>query len=643
MFETMKTKNNALSTYLFSTLGLVVMAALLVALNLLFGVVNLRLDCTQDKLHTLSPGSRDTLAKMDTEVTIDFYFSRSIAELPVGVKNYARRVEDLLKEYEHYGKGKIIVRKFNPTPDSDAEDAARVDNIEPMQSGLLPFYFGLAVKCLDEVQTIPQLSPSREQMLEYDLTRAIFRVLNPDKPRIGIISSLPIMGSAPENPMMAMQGRGQTPPWLVAQIMGQDYEIEELSPDSDTISGEIDILLIVHPKDLPESTLFAIDQYLLRGGRILAFLDAMSFAEQMMQPPQMMGMRPPTGASSLGPLLGAWGVGFYNLGDEPGIIADTQYMLQAPSQPGQPEQAFPTVLALGTDAVNRADITVGQLDNIWVANSGAFVLEGETGLTRTRLVESSDKAGFVEKFQAMSLDPASGRRILDALKVDGTRHILGLRLEGSFTTAFPEGAPGGEEAGESLKKSSQDSVVVLFADSDLLSNDIAFVGVGGGPGRQPAFYEPRNKNASLLMNTLEWLSGDNNLISLRSRGVRRRPLERFDSMLAEAREEYQGVMEKLETDLRETETRLRELEQKKAPGQNKQWHLSPEQETELANLKKKAEAAERRQRDLRKEYRRDVDSLEKSLMVLNIGAMPALVALGGIALALVKRRRMVRK
>lgn len=639
----MNTKNNALSSYIFSTLGLVVMAALLVAVNLLFGVVNLRLDCTQDKLHTLSPGTRATLARMDTDVTIHFYFSRDLAELPMTIKNYARRVEDLLKEYEHHGKGRILVRKFNPTPDSDAEDAARVDNIEPLNAGMMPFYFGLAVKCLDEVQTIAQLSPGREEMLEYDLTRAIFRVLHPDKPRVGILSPLPIMGSAQQNPMMAMQGRGQTPPWLVAQIMRQDYEVEELAADTDTISGEIDILLLVHPKDLPPATLFAIDQYLLRGGRILAFLDAMSFAEQMQQPTQMMGMRPPTGASNLGPLLAAWGVNFVLLGDEPGVIADTQYMLQAPSQPGQPEQAFPTVLALGTDAVNRTDLTVSQLDNLWLANSGAFVLEGETGLTRTRLLESSDKAGFVEKFQAMSLDPSTGRRILDALKTDATRHLLGLRLEGSFATAFPEGVPGGGEGDESLKKSSQDSVVVLFADSDLLSNDIAFVGVGGGPGRQPAFYEPRNQNASLLMNTLEWLSGDNNLISLRSRGIRKRPLERFDTMLAEARKEYQGVMEGLDTELRETEKRLRELEQKKAPGQNKQWHLSPEQQAEIENLKKKSEAAERRQRDLRKEYRREVDSLEKSLMVLNVGAMPALVALGGIALALVKRRRLVRK
>ncbi len=639
----MKTKNNALSTYLFSTLGLLVMAALLVAVNLLVGVVNLRLDATQDKLHTLSRGTRETLAGMDTDVTINFYFSRDLAELPVGIKNYARRVEDLLKEYEHHGKGRIRVRKFNPKPDSDAEEAARVDNIEPMQAGMMPFYFGLAVKCLDEVQTIAQLSPGREERLEYDLTRAIYRVLNPDKPRIGLLSSLPILGSAPQNPMMAMQGRGQTPPWLVAQIMRQDYEVEELAADTDTISGEIDILLLVHPKDLPPATLYAIDQYLLRGGRVLAFLDAMSLAEQMQQPPQMMGMRPPTGASSLGPLLAAWGVNFVQLGDEPGVIADTQYMLQAPSQPGQPEQAFPTVLALGADALSRTDITVGQLDNLWLANSGAFVLEGETGLARTRLVESSDKAGFVEKFQAMSLDPSTGRRILDALKTDGTRHLLGLRLEGTFATAFPEGAPGGGEGGDSLKKSSRDSVVVLFADADLLSNDIAFVGVGAGPGRQPLFYEPRNQNASLLMNTLEWLAGDNNLISLRSRGVRKRPLERFDTMLAEARKEYQSVMEQLEKELRETERRLRELEEKKAPGQNRQWHLSPEQQTELENLKKKSEIAERRQRDLRKEYRRDVESLEKALMVLNIGAMPALVALGGLALALVKRRRMVRK
>lgn len=640
----MNTRHNALNTYLFSTLGMVVLAAILIAVNLIFGVVNLRLDFTEDKLHTLSRGTREILANVDTEVTINFYFSRDLAELPMNIKNYARRVEDLLKEYEHHSRGRVVVRKFNPAPDSDAEDAARVDNIEPMHAGFMPFYFGLAVKCLDEVQTIGQLSPGREDMLEYDISRAIFRVLHPDKPRVGIISSLPVMGSGQRNPMMAMQGQGQTPPWLVTQIMQQDYEVEELPKDVETIAGEIDILLLIHPKELPAATLFAIDQYLLRGGRILAFLDAMSLAEQQQQPPQMMGMRPPTGASDLGPLLDAWGLAFVALGDEPGVLADTEYMLQAPGQPGQPEQVFPTVLALGSDAVNRDDITVGRLDNLWLANGGAFRVEGETGLTRTRLLESSDKAGFVEKFQAMSLDPGSGRRILDALKTDGTRHILGIRLEGSFATAFPAGDPGGDgEDDASLKKSSQDSAVVLFADSDLLTNDIAFVGVGGGPGRQPAFYEPRNNNASMLMNLLEWLSGDNNLISLRSRGVRRRPLERFNTMLAEARQEYQSVIDNLERELRETETRLRELGEKKAPGQDRQWHLTPEQQKEIENLQAKADAANLRRRDLRREYRQDVDSLEKSLMVLNIGAMPALVALAGIALAVAKRRRMVRK
>lgn len=653
----MKNKHNALSTYLFSTVGLVMMAVLLVALNLIFGAVKLRRDCTEEKLHTLSKGTREILAKLDTDVTVNFYYSRGIAELPMNVKNYARRVEDLLKEYEHYSRGKITLHKFNPSPDSDAEDAAKVDNIEPINAGGLPFYFGLAVKCLDEDQTIGQLSPNREDMLEYDITRAIYRVLHTDKPRVGIISSLPVMGSGQQNPMMAMQGQQQTPPWLIVQIMQQDYEVEELPKDTDAIGGEIGILLLIHPKELPEKTLFAIDQYLLRGGRVLAFMDAMSMAEQQAQPPQMMGMRPPTGPSDLGGLLSAWGVAFEKLGDEPGIIADTKYMLQSPAQPGQPEQVFPTVLSLGPDAVNKDDIAVGQLDDIWYVNGGAFTLEGETGLTSTKLLMSSDKAGFIEKFQAMSFDPSTGRRILDGLKTDETEHILGLRLQGTFATAFPNGAPAKDEAAKpaeaekpaepaadtGLKKSTQEGVVVLFADSDILSNDFAFVGIGGGGGRAPMYYQPRNDNGNLLMNLLEWLSGDSNLISLRSRGVKKRPLERFDSMLATARQKQQVAMDELTKELKQTEERLRKLDEKKAPGQNRPWYLSPEQREERENLKKKLETYGKREKELRKEYRRGVESLQKSLMVLNIWAMPLLVAVLGIVLALVKRRRMAHK
>ncbi len=653
----MKNKNNALSTYLFSTMGLVVMAALLVALNLIVGMTSLRVDCTEENLHTLSKGTRDILAKVDSQITVNFYYSRDLAELSMDIKNYARRVEDLLKEYEHYGKGMVVVRKYNPTPDSDAEDAARVDNIEPMNANGLPFYFGIAVKCLDETQTINNLSPSREDMLEYDITRAIYRVFHTDKPRVGIISTLPVMGSGQQNPMMAMQGQGQTPPWLVAQIMEQDYEVEELPKDIETIGSEISILLLIHPKDLPEKTLYAIDQYLLRGGRILGFLDPMSFAEQMAQPPQMMGMRPPTGPSDLGPLLPAWGVAFEKEGDEPGVIADTQYMLQSPGQPGQPEQVFPTVLSLGRDAVDKDDISVSQLDDIWYVNGGAFTFQGETGLTRTKLLLSSDKAGFVEKFQAMNLDPASGRRLLDSLKTDETQHVLGLRLEGTFATAFPAGAPGEDAAAKpaddekkdapaadtGLKKSEQNGIVVLFGDADMLANDFAFVGVGGGMGRQPLFYQPRNDNANLLMNLLEWLAGDNNLISLRSRGIKKRPFERIDKMLADANGKLRAALDEVVEEQKAANERLQKLDEKKQPGQNQSWYLSPEQREERANLKKKVEAFEKRRKELSKEYRHDVDSLEKRLMVLNIWAMPALVAAAGLALAFAKRRRMAHK
>jgi ABC-type uncharacterized transport system involved in gliding motility auxiliary subunit len=648
----MNTKSQALRTYLFSTAGLVAMAILLVAVNLILSVVNLRVDCTEENLHTLSKGTREILAKLDTPVSIRFYFSRNVPTLPMTVKNYARRVEDLLKEYKRYGHGKIEIEKLDPEPDSDAEDAARQDGIQNVG-----YYFGLAVTCVDETEPIPVLSPSREDMLEYDITRAIHRVLHPEKPLVGVLSSLPVMGSGNQNPMMN-RGQQQKQPWLFTRVLKQDYEVEEVAKDTESIADNIDILLLIHPKDLSDKTLFAIDQYVLRGGRVLCFMDAMSIAEQMSQPPQMMGMRPPTGASDLGPLMGTWGVELVKEGGEPGVIADTKYMVQFPGPPGQPDQTLPTLLQLTGDAVNKDEISVGQLDNIWYANGGAFDFQGETGLKRTTLLASSEKAGFVQKFQAMSLDPQTGQRILDSLKIDEKAYPLGVCLQGSFKTAFPDGKPGEEkkadekkedgdkdkaETDSSLKKSAKDSVVLLFADSDMIFDQIAFAPANVGFGRSSSVYEPRNDNIKLLMNSLEWLSGDQNLISLRSRGIKKRPLQRLADMLADAREKHQAVLEDVEKEVRETQERLSELGKKKAPGQNQRWHLSKEQQEEIQNLQKKLDAHQKRQKELRKEYRAGVETMEKWLMFLNIGLMPLLVAIAGITLALIKRRRMVRK
>jgi len=660
MAKPMNTKSKALRTYLFSIGGLVVIAALIIAVNLILGTLNVRLDCTEENMHTLAKGSRQILAdlaKGDETVAIRFYFSRDVANLPPALKNYARRVEDLLKEYKRYGKGKVTVTKLNPEPDSDAEDSARLDRVPARPMGPMAFdmyYFGLAITCLEETETIASLDPQRENALEYEITRAIHRVLNPDKARIGVISSLPVMGSKNQNPMMAMRGMGQTPPWGFVRYLQQDYEVEEIPKDSDVIAGEIDVLLIVHPKELSDAQLYAIDQYLLRGGHVIAFMDPLSLLGQQQPNPQMMGAPPPPDKpSSLGPLLAAWGVELEGMADEPSVIADTKFMLRFPSSmPGQPESVIPTVLDLGEEAVNKDEIAIATLTNIRWVSGGSFRFTGETGLTRVTLLSSSDKAGFVESYQARRLDPATGGRIRDELKIDHTSHALGIRLEGTFTTAFPDGKPGDAGAEEEkkedenkekkdsgLKKSAKAGQVVLLADSDMLGDPFAFLrGPQGRPSTQPS-----NNNLALLLNFVEWLAGDENLISLRSRGIKKRPLQRFNDMLADAQEDYQAEQKRLNEEATAANERLQKLVEKNPPVRGRRYHLSPEMEEEIKDLEKKQEGTEKRKKELRKEYRRGVEDLKKRLMFINIGLVPLVVALVGIALALIKRRRTVRK
>lgn len=659
MANTMNTKSKTLRTYLFSTFGLVAMAAIIVAVNLILGNVNLRVDCTEENLHTLADGTRQILEQLKTDeqnVAIRFYFSRDVTELPMSMKNYARRIENLLKEYRRHGHGCLTVDVLNPEPDSEAEDSARMDGVRPMQLGFDSVYFGMAIACLDEVETLSELPQQRENALEYEITRAIHRVVNPDKPRIGVISSLPIMGSNNQNPMMAMRGMGRTPPWAFVEKLRRDYELEEIPKDSDAIAGEFKALLIVHPKDLSDKMLYAIDQYLLQGGRILAFVDPLSILGQQ-RPNPMMGMQrpPPDQPSSLGPLLETWGVELDGKDDEPGVLADTRFMFRVTSPiPGQPDAIFPTVLDLtDEDAINQDELAVGDLAYIRLVSGGAFRFVGDTGLTRSNLLLSSEKAGFVEPYQAKALDPQSGSRIRDGLEIDNVSHVLAVRLQGTFQTAFPDGKPTDadgdkdedkdeEKTETGLKESAEEGHVVLVADSDMLGNEFAF----NRPRRNAqggVEYTPANHNVDLLLNLLDWLSGGKSLISLRSRDIKPRPLQRFRDMLSETQEEYQAEQERLEKERAAAAEKLQKLLEKNPPVRGRRYHLSPEMAEEIKDLEKKRDETEKRKKELRKEYRAGVESLKKRLMFLNIGLTPLLVAIVGIVLALIKRRRTVRK
>jgi ABC-type uncharacterized transport system involved in gliding motility auxiliary subunit len=641
-------KKKSIETILYSTAGVAAMAVFLIAFNFITGRAKERLDLTKEKAYTLSPGTRAILSKLDTPVKIRFYCTQSENATPetVYLKAYAKRVEDLLDEYRQAAGGKLILEKFDPQPDSDAEDSARLDGIDG--AGLSDgerFYLGLAVSQLDAKEAIPYLAPDRERLLEYDLSRAISRVTTPEKPVVGILSPMPVFGQ-PANPMMAQmgqQGQGQEP-WVLVNELKNDFNVRHIEMDVDKIDDDVTVLVAIHPREISDKAQFAIDQFILRGGKLIAFLDPVPLIDSQKQN-QMLGNIPNSG-STMDKLLKAWGIGF----DTSKVVADLNYKMQLGGRNGQPQEA-PAFLSVTADGINRDDIVTSQIDNLWLPFAGAFTGTPASGLKKTVLIKSTKESQLVDGFMAN----LGGENIIKEFKPSGTEYALAIRLTGKFKTAFPNGKPedkkddkdadkkAGDKPAEkkpddALKEGKKETTVILVGDADMIYDHFALREVQTPFGN---IAQPLNGNLNLAQNAVEQLSGDNNLIGVRSRATQNRPFTLVKQMQAEAEDRYRSRIKELEDSLADTQRQLNELQQKKENGQR--FILSPEQQAAVENFRKKEAQVKIQLKDERKQLRREIDSLENRLKWFNIAAVPFLVSASGLGLAFFKRKRTAAK
>ena len=630
-------KKKQLEVLLYSVVGVGAMFLVVVALNFIFGVFKARADLTQEKLYTLSDGTKAILKKLEGPVEIRYYATQGEKEMPAQLKAYAQRVEDLLAEYKQHAKGNVEIKKFNPTPDSDAEDAAQLDGVEGQ---MLPngehLYLGLAVSYLDAKVALPFLSPDREKLLEYDVSRAISQVGNPQKPVVGIMTPLPMFGQ-PMNPMMMRMGQQPQEPWVVLNELQRDFTVKQLQMDVDKIDDDVKVLVVVHPKNISDKAQYAIDQFVLRGGRLIAFLDPVAIMDrsEQQQNPMMPNMG---GGSSMDKLLKAWGITF----DTTKVIADRTFTTRY-VQNGRPQEAA-AVLSLNPAGINKEDVVTSQIDNLLVPFAGVFSGTPAEGLKKTVLLYTTPQSQLVEGFMAQM----GGDAITKDFKPSGVTNAIAIRLAGKFKTAFPEGKPsdakpeGDKEekkeetkAGDSLKESKGENVVVLIGDADMLYDQFS-VQIQNIFGQRIVI--PRNGNLNLAQSVVEQMTGDSNLIGVRSRATLNRPFTVVQDMQAKAEESYRAKIKQVEDDLRETQNKLNELQAKKDKGQQR-LIMSPEQQAEVAKFQKKEAEAKRELKEVRKNLRKDIDSLENTLKWANIAGMPILVAAFGIVLAVVKNKR----
>jgi ABC-type uncharacterized transport system involved in gliding motility auxiliary subunit len=630
----MKQKN--FETVLYSTAGVAVMFVVLLAFYVISSAAKQRLDLTAEKAFTLSPGTKSILNKLDSRVTIRFYCTQGDMAMPPALRTYSQHIEDLLAEYKVAGHGKILIEKLDPKPDSDAEDSARLDGVSGQPTS--PFggdkvYLGLVVSMLDEKVAVPWLPPDRERLLEYDISRAIARVVNPTPPLVGVMSALPIFGQE-ANPMMRQMGQTPQEAWAFISEIKKDFTVKEIPMTANKIDDDIKVLMVVHPRDITETTQYALDQFVLRGGKLLAFLDPHAYFDQKHdQMAQVLGES--SGQSSLDKLLKAWGLDM----DMNKVVADMTFA----GHNSQNGAVMPTVLLVNKDGINSDDVVTSQIDNLVLPFAGAFTGKPTDGLKETVLVHSTKDSELVDGMTAS----IGAENIVKEFKPSNVDYALAVRLTGKFKSAFPDGPPKPAKDDKEkqppqepqLKESTGNGVVILVSDSDMV-NDQVCVQVQEILGYR--MVRPVNGNLNLVESFVEQLSGDSDLISLRSRASLDRPFTRLKEMEAKAGREWEAKLKDLEASKAETERKISELQSHKS-GNEQRFILSPEQQKEMENYQKTVADANKELKKVRKQLAKDTDALQFWTKVANIGVMPALVAMTGIVLALVKRKRTAAK
>ena len=599
----------------YSAVGLLALLLLLVAVNFLVSRVPARVDLTEGDLYTLSPGTRKILRSLEAPVKVKLYISQG-ESVPVQLRGFAQRVEDTVREFRQAAGSNLIVERYNPKPDSEEEDAAQLDGIEPQQlfTGE-QFYLGIAVSQLDRKQSIASVSPQRERLLEYDLIRAIARVGKPERPKIGLMAGLPVLGEK-FNPFT----RQSSEPWVLANELKRDFEVKEVPMNAKEIDKDINVLLLIHPRDAQPQTEYVLDQFVLRGGKLIAFVDPYAYFDQN---PTMPGVPPEPSSSTLPTLFKAWGVSM-----DPGkVISDVVF------GSGGGQRYTPTVLSLNRTAFSRDDIVTGQIETLLYAFGGAF--EVKSDLKVTELVKSSPNSMLVANANATK----SGDEATKAFKPSGTPLPLALRLTGKFKTAFPEGVKDGDKPVPNtpqLRESANENSVILVADVDLLA-DGAAVDVQDVFGRKVVV--PSNGNLAFAMGMVEQFAAGDDLISLRSRTGAFRPLTVVRELEAEAQKEYFGKIQALEEEVQKTQAKLQELQKAQGPAGKSAQLLTPEQQAEIERFRKTVAESRLALKEVRKNLRQDAESLVFWTKVANIALMPLLVALVGLLVALFAGRR----
>jgi ABC-type uncharacterized transport system involved in gliding motility auxiliary subunit len=584
-----------------------------------------RLDLTENKLYTLSDGTRRILEDIDEPINLYFYFSdKASANIPT-LRDYANRVRELLEEFEDAADGGVNLSIIDPIAFSEDEDRAAQFGLQgiAIPGTQDPVYMGLAgTDSIDNVEIISFFQPDKESFLEYDIAKLVSTLANPEKTVVGLVTGLPVAGNY--NPQTGQMAE----PWTAYDQARQLFEIRELGTDFDTVGDEISLLWIVQPRDLSIRTQYAIDQFVMRGGKALIFVDPLAESD----PQQLQGMpqgMPPIGqGSDLPALFGAWGIEF----SAQEVVADAQLALQISTGASpRPVRHF-GYLGLTPEQISTDDVVTGSLSSINLATAGQFQVAENSTVTLEPMFTSSTSAQMMPASRFSFLpDPSA---LQDGFAPTGTAYVIAARVSGDLKSAFPSGAPdlsvssgipGEDEStpdSNHIAESSSGANLIIVADVDMLGDQM-WVQVQNFFGQRMA--NAFASNGAFVVNALESLAGSADLIGVRSRETYTRPFTRVEELRVEAESQFRQTEQRLQSELAETETRLGELQSSREDTGN--LLLSPEQQAEIDRFMDQRTEIRKELRGVQRNLDKDIEQLGTFLQILNIAFVPLLLTL----------------
>ena len=604
--------------------ALAVLAVLLVAVILISNVLfrGARADLTQGHLYTLSQGTKNILSSIDEPIHLYFFYSdKGSQDLPQ-LRTYATRVRELLEEMAGRSKGKIQLEVIDPLPFSEDEDRATSYGLQAVPTGQQndKIFLGLAgTNSTNGKSVIPFLQPNKEAFLEYDIAKLINDLTQTKKPIVGLISGLPITtGFDP-------QTRQMRDPWAIDQQLSQSFDVRQLNAGSvKSIDKDISVLIVIHPKNLSDDSLYAIDQFVMRGGHLVAFVDPNAETDDAGADPNnpqaaMMADK----SSDMPTLFKAWGIQY----DPHQIVLDRGHAVQVSVTQGGPPVRDVAILGFAKRDLNADDVTTANLDSINVSSSGFFQLAKDSKNKLVPLIQTGTDAMTVPSERVKFMQDPS--QLLNGFTPTQINYVIAGRLEGKFATAFPDRKDEGH-----LAEAKDDGEIILAADTDMLT-DRLWVNV------QPFFGQKLMNafanNGDFFINAVDNLTGSSDLISIRGRAISQRPFTRVDDMKRAAEEKFRGAEQELQKQLSDTERKLTELQSGKSKGS--EMIMSPEQQAEMQSFTQKKVDIRKQLRQVQLGLDENIDALGARLKLINIGLMPLLITIAALGFAFWKRRR----